>query len=615
MWDYLRRSGQAYRHGLALTASKPIQLQAVCLTVLLPITMLWTALSPDNPIERVSLCEIQGDGLISPFVNQTVETLGLVFDDQDESSQRGFFIQDEECDGRDSTSDGIYVYMGQSANVVSDGDVVEVRGTIREYHGLTEISSNPEDIVVVSSGHSYPQAVVLDPPEDRQASQGYYEALEGMYAWIDLSRVVGPTDSDQRTWVVRADSGYEHVFLDNPDSAGEVYAIGDRGPANLGADAKVGDLITGAAGVIEELDGIYLIQLLTHPDLIEGEMPPPGFTPPENSAFTIANFNLHNLFDTIDDPEIADDVDTPAKYQRRLGKLALSVHASLGEPDLLAVQEAETLTVLQDLILRPEIESTYEIVWMDSPDPRGQDIALLYRPERFFVLDYQSRQGCTELVDGLGPDGNQDVSLPENQLTCDRDGDGVFDGNRLFSRPPLVVHLRQVGSLPVDDHPLELLVIINHWKSKTEDIPETAYTLPRRLQQAAFLAGLVQEMNSQYPGVHIIVAGDLNDHPSSQPLRILKAAGLVDLTIYIEPSRRYSLIYHGVAQVLDYLLVKPAVDLGAAEVDALHFNADFPAVFEDVAGTVYRSSDHDPVLASFVRFSDFAFMPVIYLGE
>ena len=74
---------------------------------------------------------------------------------------------------------------------------------------------------------------------------------------------------------------------------------------------------------------------------------------------------------------------------------------------------------------------------------RGPDhVHVRDHAERVQVLEFQARQGCTPLVDGLGPDGNGDVNDPQNEITCDSDGDGHLDGNRLFSRPPLVALLR-----------------------------------------------------------------------------------------------------------------------------------------------------------------------------
>jgi hypothetical protein len=105
------------------------------------------------------------------------------------------------------------------------------------------------------------------------------------------------------------------------------------------------------------------------------------------------------------------------------------------------VREVENLVVLHDLAARHEIDAQCIAVWADGPDARGIDAALLYHSKRVTVLGYEQRQGCTGLVDGLGPDGNLDVMDPHRDFTCDTDGDGVLDGNRVFCRLPLLAHL------------------------------------------------------------------------------------------------------------------------------------------------------------------------------
>jgi hypothetical protein len=233
-----------------------------------------------------------------------------------------------------------------------------------------------------------------------------------------------------------------------------------------------------------------------------------------------------------------------------LQKRALAIHDIRLYQDVVVVQEAENLSVLLALVNHPEIESQYGIVWDDGPDPRGLDIAVLYRLDRAVLLGYQLKQGCTDLIVGLGPDGNGDMQAPVNSLTRDRSGDGVPDGNRLFSRPPLVVKLRVTGGKLETD----LTVIANHWKSKIQDTDENQYTLPRRILQAQFVGTLVQSEFSRADSDYIIVAGDLNDVPDSEPISILKSTGLKDMTQDIDRSARYSMIYRGVSQELDYVL-------------------------------------------------------------
>jgi hypothetical protein len=108
----------------------------------------------------------------------------------------------------------------------------------------------------------------------------------------------------------------------------------------------------------------------------------------------------------------------------------------------LGVQEAENAIVLNHLLAREEIEADYGVVWVDGLDTRGIDVALLYRHDQVTVLGYEQHQGCTALLDGLGPDGDRNVTDPHNAITCDTNGDSLLDGNRLFSRPPLVVELQ-----------------------------------------------------------------------------------------------------------------------------------------------------------------------------
>ena len=240
----------------------------------------------------------------------------------------------------------------------------------------------------------------------------------------------------------------------------------DRGLFKINPQVRVGDQVSGLAGALDYAYGVYRMHLVAQPVVIPSEVGS-GNSPRQqvtsSPAFTVAQFNLADLFDTFDDPLTNDTVLTNAEYQRRLRKRALLIHDVLGEPDLLAVEEAENKAVLEALISRPEINADYGVVLLDSPDKRGQDVGLLYRQDRMGVISYSQRQGCTSLEDGFGPDGNDDKYNPHNELTCDTDGDQVFDGNRLFSRPPLVVHL--LVSPQASSKQFELSVIVSHWKS------------------------------------------------------------------------------------------------------------------------------------------------------
>ncbi|HNB53519.1 MAG TPA: endonuclease/exonuclease/phosphatase family protein, partial [Anaerolineales bacterium] len=309
-------------------------------------------------------------------------------------------------------------------------------------------------------------------------------------------------------------------------------------------------------------------------------------------------------------PATEDTVVTPAEYQTHLKKLALTIH-ELGEPLFIAVQEAENNSVLQALANRPELEATYSYLWQDSVDIRGIDVALLYQADRVNVLEWALRQGCTTLVDGLGPDGNGDVILPANALTCDTDGDGENDGNRLFSRQPLVAHV-EVCEGVCGSGGREMWIIAAHLKSKTEDTDTIQYTLPRRIAQAQFVAGLYAEITGGEPGAEVVVLGDFNDYPDSQPLQILAGAGLVDQVVRVPQGFTYN--FEGVSQVIDHILVSPGfldnADEGLIPIIA-HLNADYPVSWEGVDSTSRRATDHDPVVLRVVEFTYWVGLPII----
>ncbi|HEX6303546.1 MAG TPA: endonuclease/exonuclease/phosphatase family protein [Anaerolineales bacterium] len=552
-------------------------------------------------------CEIQGKAQSSPYLGQHLRTRGVVFADLDETSQRGFFMQAEDCDDDTATSDGLFVYTGSRSNLVTHGDLVEVEGQVQEYYGMTEINTAPEMVTVLSSHNSLPEPVELNPPLDDTLAQLYFEALEGMYVKMETALVVGPMNSRHETWVVNSKTGVQRVFQDDPRGTGELICIDNSGLYELNPEANFGDWINHLRGLIAFRYGSDRIGLLESPTLIAGNQV--GKAVNFTCGLSIATFNLRNFFDPVNDPDKSDLVVSGAEYLRRLSKIATAIHVALGEPSVLALQEVENRQVLEDLVARNELTSLYGFILEEGPDERGIDVALLYRQDRARVLSYEQRQGCTALTDGLGPDGNGDVIHPTNIVSCDADEDGNLDGNRLFSRPPLLVHMEIYP-----DHCLnamEVYLIINHWKSKGDDIGEVQYTLPRRVEQADFVGRLYREIVDPYPHTNVVVLGDMNDYPVSQPLFKLQQVGLRNLIAEIRPEDRYTYIYQGISQVFDHILVSSSLENMFHVVVPLHFNADYAESYSHSDDVFLRTSDHDPLVAWFADLEAASFFPLI----
>lgn len=111
-------------------------------------------------------------------------------------------------------------------------------------------------------------------------------------------------------------------------------------------------------------------------------------------------YNVENLFDTLDDPETSDEEFTPLNVkhwtrQRFSDKIRMiyKVLITAGEgqfPDIIGFAEVENLWVIEQLITKTPLSRVpYRIIHKESPDPRGIDVALLYRKDRIKPVDYE----------------------------------------------------------------------------------------------------------------------------------------------------------------------------------------------------------------------------------
>jgi predicted extracellular nuclease len=67
--------------------------------------------------------------------------------------------------------------------------------------------------------------------------------------------------------------------------------------------------------------------------------------------FTVASFNVQRFYDDVDDPG-GDTKLTSANYANRLAKASSVIRGALKSPDVIALEEVEKLSVLQDLANR-----------------------------------------------------------------------------------------------------------------------------------------------------------------------------------------------------------------------------------------------------------------------
>lgn len=198
----------------------------------------------------------------------------------------------------------------------------------------------------------------------------------------------------------------------------------------------------------------------------------------------IAFYNLENLFDTINANGKYDLEFSPNgsrkwdsdKYWKKINNLSYAISrmttsATPSGPAIIGISEVENRSVVEDLVKTGPLRNrNLRIVHHDSPDSRGIDVALLFDPSMFEVLDVTN----TPL---------REVSFATRDQMCVT---GVLLGTDTIS------------------------FIVNHWPSRLGGEVESR---PNRVAAARLSKHLADSLWAIRPNQHVIIMGDLNDDP------------------------------------------------------------------------------------------------------
>ena len=546
--------------------------------LILFILVLWLLLAPvphaaaQTPVEA-AIWEIQGNGAKSPMLDQLVKTTGVVTIDLLKTVEDGFFLQSFRGDADPATSDGIWIFDGNRDAVVKPGDLVEVTGHVAEHYDLTEIQL---DTYKVLGETALPEPTVLDAiPQDPAAAATYLEAREGMLVKAPPMRVVGATNDYGDVYALPDAVGVTRLYL--PDREGRL--LGLMFPATW-TKLNHGDLVEDAVGAMTYTYGIYRVAItaVSQMKVTSSGIAPPKAAPSKPDELRIGTYNLLNFFDTVDDPDKNDTDVTlpPAIYAHHLALRALSIGEYLGAPDVLAVEEVEHQSVLDELVAQPVLAyAHYKAKLIEGYDLRGIDVGFLYNQSRLELLSAEPKQACTAL------------NVAEPNIPCTQPNGQP--GFMLYSRPPLAAHFKILATGG------QFTVVANHFKSKSGG---DAVTAPVRTAMAENNLTLLKELQAERPGEPVIILGDLNDFVESPPIRTLVATGkLRDLHERVPPAEDYTFIFNGISQVLDHILVEPTFWDKVSSVGPVHINTDFAdSAPDDVSPGTWRASDHDPMV-------------------
>lgn len=233
--------------------------------------------------------------------------------------------------------------------------------------------------------------------------------------------------------------------------------------------------------------------------------------------FTIMSYNVENLFDNQHDT-LRDDYQymptgthhwTYSRYTTKVDHIAQVIVNidTLSPPAVVGLNEVENDHCLRDLTWRLRFWH-YRFIHFESPDPRGVDVALLYRSDLFTPFDSVA------------------ISVPLNETT---------------TRDILWVS----GETNKGD---TLYLFICHLPSMLGGQMETEW---KRDAARDTLQPYINRLLDTNPNAHIIVMGDMNCSPDDNIL------GLHNLMIYMDRTRGTHR-YQGRWEYLDQFYVSEA---------------------------------------------------------
>ncbi|MFF0203846.1 endonuclease/exonuclease/phosphatase family protein [Streptomyces sp. NPDC005017] len=574
--------------------------------------------SDNGPTEpgTLRIHDVQGATRLSSAAGKTIAGVPGVVTAVRTHGSKGFWIQDPNPDADPATSEGVFVYTGSADPAVKVGDAVLVTAKVSEYYpnssggsqSLTELT-NPK-VTVVSSDNQVPAPVVLDGSTvpaayAPDAAGGSIEALPlrpGTYALDLYESLEGMNVEVRDVPVVQASNEYRELWVDareeDPRSArgGVVYLGYDRpnpgrlmvqtlGPAADFPVADVGDQLTGASsGPLDYTQfGGYTMAATRLGALQSGGLQREVTERALPSELTIGTYNVENL-----DPGDSDE---------KFAALAAGVVTNLRSPDIVALEEIQDDngpvndgTVAADATVTKFVEAIRaaggpEYDWRSVDPVNGKDggepggnirQVFLFNPERVSFTDIPGGDATTAVdVTGTG----KRTSLTASPGRIDP-GDEAWNS----SRKPLIGQFRF--------HNKPVFVIANHFNSKGGDQGlDSRFQAPtrgsetQRLKQAAVEQAFVAKLLAADPDARVVSLGDFNDYQFSPALQTLTQDGVLrDLVNELPESERYSYVFQGNSQVLDHILVSPALKPQHVRYDVVHINSEFAD----------QASDHDP---------------------
>lgn len=237
---------------------------------------------------------------------------------------------------------------------------------------------------------------------------------------------------------------------------------------------------------------------------------------PREQVIRVATYNVHLFFDTTCDSGNCgsgdfEDVPSQSEFEERAAEIAAAIEKL--DADVIALEEVENQECLDaiDTALKDRGLDYPVAVLGETNFPASVDVAVLARGSLVDVTTHRDTP----------------LPLPSG-------------GTTTFARELLEVRLSYRG-VTVD-------MFAAHFRSKNDDDPE------RRFAEGKAAGAIVSKAGADHPTEFVVLGGDLNDVPGSEPLEALEdAGGLLRLAADRPLDAQGTYTFNGQNQAIDHL--------------------------------------------------------------
>lgn len=248
-------------------------------------------------------------------------------------------------------------------------------------------------------------------------------------------------------------------------------------------------------------------------------------------GFRLMFYNVENYFDPFDDSLTLDNEFLPQglrnwDYKRFVQKRnniykTIMALGTWEPPAIIGLCEIENRFVLNQLVYEtPFAQFDYRIIHEESPDRRGIDVALLFNPKIFEVLDHKTIH----------------IVFPFAKEITTRD----------------ILYVKGIV------HRDTLHLFVNHWPSRYGGELSSE---PRRIYVAEQLSNFIDQILAENENASVLVMGDFNDFPynkSIQEVLLSKKNAEISPLVNLMPQPNTKLgthKYQGDWGILDQIMV------------------------------------------------------------